>query len=61
MKKRIVMITGSPRKDGNTNTLAEAFRSGAEAAGHDSCYIEENYSIAARRITDESSFETMKL
>ena len=35
MKKRIVMITGSPRKGGNTNALAAAFRSGAEAAGHE--------------------------
>jgi multimeric flavodoxin WrbA len=32
--KNIVVITGSPRKGGNTDLLAEAFREGAEGAGH---------------------------
>ena len=34
MKKNVLLITGSPRKGGNTELLAEAFARGAEAAGH---------------------------
>lgn len=34
MSKTILMVTGSPRAGGNTDMLAEAFRKGAEAAGH---------------------------
>lgn len=33
MSKRILMITGSPRPDGNSNKLAEAFVEGARAGG----------------------------
>jgi multimeric flavodoxin WrbA len=32
--KNIVIVTGSPRKGGNTDLLAAAFRDGAEQAGH---------------------------
>lgn len=32
---QIVVLTGSPHKNGTTNLLAEQFISGAEAAGHD--------------------------
>ncbi|MDR0639888.1 MAG: flavodoxin family protein [Spirochaetaceae bacterium] len=32
--KNIVVITGSPRKGGNSELLAKAFREGAEEAGH---------------------------
>ena len=31
---KILVITGSPRKNGNSNTLADNFIKGAEAAGH---------------------------
>ncbi len=31
---KILLITGSPRKNGNSNTLAESFIKGAEEAGH---------------------------
>ncbi|MGI6691259.1 MAG: flavodoxin family protein [Clostridiales bacterium] len=34
MKKNILILTGSPRKDGNTSILADAFARGAQAAGH---------------------------
>lgn len=34
MSKNIVVITGSPRKGGNSDLLAEAFISAAEAKGH---------------------------
>lgn len=34
MKKNILVITGSPRKNGNSNMLADAFIAGAEKAGH---------------------------
>lgn len=33
MGKKILIVTGSPRSDGNTNTLATAFAAGAAAAG----------------------------
>ena len=32
--KKIVVITGSPRKNGNSNAMAEAFIGAAEAKGH---------------------------
>lgn len=35
MSKKILVITGSPRKEGNTNSLAKAFVAGALAAGHE--------------------------
>lgn len=35
MKKNVLVITGSPRKGGNTDLMAEAFINGAKAAGHD--------------------------
>lgn len=34
MSKNILVLTGSPRKDGNTDKLADAFISGARQAGH---------------------------
>ena len=35
MGKKILVITGSPRAEGNSNTLVSAFASGAIAAGHE--------------------------
>ena len=34
MGKHIVVLNGSPRRKGNTSTLVQAFREGAESAGH---------------------------
>ena len=34
MKKNILIVTGSPRKGGNSDLLADAFKEGAIAAGH---------------------------
>ncbi len=34
MAKNILILTGSPRKGGNTDLLADAFAKGAAAAGH---------------------------
>lgn len=34
MKKNVLVITGSPRRNGNTDILAEAFINGAKKAGH---------------------------
>lgn len=34
MKKRILVITGSPRAGGNSDQMADAFIRGAESAGH---------------------------
>lgn len=35
MAKKVLLITGSPRPEGNTNTLASAFAAGAMAAGNE--------------------------
>ena len=35
MGKRIIVLNGSPRRNGNTSALVEAFREGAEVAGHE--------------------------
>lgn len=35
MSKKILVLTGSPRKSGNSDLLADAFIKGAEAAGHE--------------------------
>ena len=35
MSKKVLVITGSFRKEGNTNSLAKAFVAGALAAGHE--------------------------
>ena len=34
MPNKIVILNGSPRKNGNTSALVQAFREGAESAGH---------------------------
>ena len=34
MGKKIVILNGSPRKNGNTAALVRAFTQGAEQAGH---------------------------
>ena len=34
MSKKIVVLNGSPRKNGNTSALVKAFTEGAESAGH---------------------------
>ena len=34
MSKNILVLTGSPRKNGNSDQLADAFIAGAQRAGH---------------------------
>ena len=34
MKKNILIISGSPRRNGNSEMLADEFASGASSAGH---------------------------
>ena len=34
MSKKIVILNGSPRKNGNTSALVKAFTEGAESAGN---------------------------
>lgn len=47
MKKNILVITGSPRKHGNTDIMADAFICGAEKAGH----TVNKYETAFKRLT----------
>ena len=35
MKKKIIILNGSPRPNGNTKALIDQFTSGAESAGHE--------------------------
>lgn len=35
MGKKVLVVTGSPRETGNSYMLAEAFKKGAESAGHE--------------------------
>ncbi|MDR0601259.1 MAG: flavodoxin family protein [Treponema sp.] len=43
MGKEILVLTGSPRRKGNSDRLADAFIRGAEAAGHHACKFEAAY------------------
>lgn len=40
MKKKILVITGSPRSDGNTNTLVKAFSTAAMSVGHEVQFLD---------------------
>lgn len=40
MGKNILVLTGSPRKGGNSDTLADAFIEGARSKGHDAARFE---------------------
>ena len=46
MKKNILILTGSPRKDGNSELLADAFRAELEANGH----VVTKYSAGKKKI-----------
>ncbi|TWH45765.1 flavodoxin family protein [Sporomusa sp. KB1] len=46
MSKNILVLTGSPRKGGNTDKLADAFIAGARQAGHTA----EKYTTADKKI-----------
>lgn len=40
MRKKVLILTGSPNRDGNTNKMADAFIRGAEQAGHSAVKFE---------------------
>lgn len=52
MSKNILVITGSPRKNGNSNTLAEAFAKGARAKGHNVTVFNATKSIGGCKACD---------
>ena len=47
MSKKILLLTGSPRRGGNSDLLADAFRKGAQNAGH----TVVKYEAGLKRIT----------
>ena len=40
MGKNVLILLGSPRKEGNSHLLAKAFAEGAESAGHTVTYFD---------------------
>ena len=46
MKKKVLILSGSPRKGGNSDTLCDAFLRGATEAGHDA----EKIRVAEKKI-----------
>lgn len=47
MGKNILIITGSPRKGGNSDMLADAFARGAKASGHDVSVFASAHDVVA--------------
>jgi len=47
MSKNVLILSGSPRKGGNTDTLCEEFKRGAEISGHS---VEKIF-VAAKKIS----------
>ncbi len=39
MPKKVVIVSSSPRKDGNSDILAQEFARGARDAGHATCSL----------------------
>ena len=50
MNKKVLVISSSPRKGGNSETLAAAFAKGAQEAGHqvETVYLREKRLAFAR-------------
>ena len=56
-KMKIVVLTGSPRRNGNTNHLAGQFVKGAEEAGHE-VY---RFDCAQRKVSPSSFVRILRL
>ena len=52
-KMKILVITGSPRKNGNSSTLADHFIRGAEEAGHEMVRFDAAFKEACSDFYDE--------
>lgn len=46
MSKRVLILSGSPRKGGNSDLLCDEFARGAQEAGHDV----EKLRVAAKKV-----------
>ena len=53
MDKKVLIISSSPRKGGNSETLAAAFAKGAREAGNqvEAVYLRENRLASARAVS----------
>ena len=52
MGKRVLILSSSPRKDGNSDTLCHSFASGAKNKGHEvsEIFINKKILISARLV-----------
>lgn len=58
MGKNILVITGSPRKNGNSEMLADAFIKGAQAAGHETSKFDAGLKKIGGCIACDKCWET---
>ena len=53
--KKVIVVTSSPRKNGNSETLANSFAEGAKAAGNEVLQVARQ--VRARRRYERALFE----
>ena len=61
MGKKVLILSSSPRKGGNSETLAAAFAKGAQEAGNqvETVYLRESSTASARAVLPVRSWDTV--